>query len=309
MRSLRFGHQLAGAADGAELVARARAAEAAGFDVVHTWDHLGHEPHDWPPLTPLATIAAATERIRLCPLVLNNDFHHPVHLARELVALDRLSGGRLEVGIGAGHSAPEYAAVGRAFDPPAVRKARMAEAVAVLAELLAGRAVTHDGAHYQFEGAAVGQPTQDHVPILVGVSGRDALARAAATADIIGLTGLGRTLPDGHRHTVNWDPGRLDATIAHLCQAAGERWDQLELNALVQAVIVTDDRRVAAAELASRVEGLTTEHALEAPFVAIGTHDEIADHLLRCRDRWNISYFSARIIDDLAPVIDLVRGR
>jgi hypothetical protein len=81
----------------------------------------------------------------------------------------------------------------------------------------------------------------------------------------------------------------------------------LELNALVQAVIVTDDRRGAAQQLASRVEGLTVEDALEAPFVAIGTHDEIAEHLLACRRRWGFSSFSVREIELFAPVIERLR--
>ncbi|MBK5288790.1 MAG: LLM class flavin-dependent oxidoreductase, partial [Acidimicrobiia bacterium] len=113
-------------------MARARAAEASGFDVLHTSDHVGE---DWAPLTTLATLGAATESIRLCPLVLNNDFRHPVQLAREFVALDHLTNGRMEMGIGAGHSFTEYEAIGLRFDPPSVRKARMAESVEILRRL------------------------------------------------------------------------------------------------------------------------------------------------------------------------------
>ena len=83
-------------------------------------------------------IADCTMNLRICPLVLNNDFHHPVHLAQELASLDHLSGGRLEVGIGAGHSFTEYVAIGQHFDPPAVRKARLAESVEILRRLLDG---------------------------------------------------------------------------------------------------------------------------------------------------------------------------
>src|ERR687888_1135513 len=116
-----------------ELRSLARGAEDAGFDVISTWDHVGE---GWAPLTPLMAIADCTSRLRICPLVLNNDFHHPVHLARELASIDHLSGGRLEVGIGAGHAFTEYTAVGQTFDPPAVRKARLAEAVEILRRLL-----------------------------------------------------------------------------------------------------------------------------------------------------------------------------
>ncbi|MDQ6614426.1 MAG: LLM class flavin-dependent oxidoreductase [Actinomycetota bacterium] len=124
----------------------ARAAEAAGFDTLCTFDHLGEE---FSALAPLAAAAGWTTRIRLCPLVLNNDFHHPALLAQELASLDRLSGGRLEVGIGAGHSGPEYRAAGIRFNLPGVRKARMAESVDILRRLLDGESVTHIGPHYR----------------------------------------------------------------------------------------------------------------------------------------------------------------
>ena len=123
MRPFRFGFQLR-TDDPVEVRDQARAAEAAGFDVVCSFDHLGEHLSA---LASLAVAAACTTRIRLCPLVLNNDFHHPAFLAQELASLDRFSGGRVEVGIGAGHSFTEYAAAGVGFDPPAVRKARLAE--------------------------------------------------------------------------------------------------------------------------------------------------------------------------------------
>ena len=112
MRRFRFGFQL-GDEPADELLDRARSAEAAGFDVLHTSDHIGGQ---WAPLTTLAAIGAATTRVRLCPLVVNNDFWHPVLLAREVAALDHLTDGRVELGLGAGHSFTEYDAMGLVFD-------------------------------------------------------------------------------------------------------------------------------------------------------------------------------------------------
>jgi probable F420-dependent oxidoreductase len=253
--------------------------------------------------------ADCTTNLRICPLVLNNDFHHPVHLAQELASLDHLSGGRLEVGIGAGHSFTEYEAVGQAFDPPAVRKARLAESVEILRRLLDGETVTHEGDHYRLSNVRVLRSRQDHVPLLVGVNGKRALAHAARHADIIGLTMLGRTLEDGQRHAVRWETGRLDATVAYIREQAEDRWERLELNVLVQAVVVTSNRRAAAEEQARRSRGgLSIDDALATPFLALGTHDEIAEHLLACRDRWGISYFSVRDIASFAPVIERLRG-
>jgi len=252
-------------------------------------------------------IADCTTTLRICPLVLNNDFHHPVHLAQELASLDHLSGGRLEVGIGAGHSFTEYQAIGQHFDPPSVRKARLAESVEILRRLLDGEAVTYDGEHYHLDNVRTLRSMQEHLPLLVGVNGKTALAHAARHADIVGLTMLGRTLEDGQRHEARWEQKRIDATVNYVRDRAGERSEQIELNVLVQAVVVTDDRRKAAAQLASRVLGLSVDDALSAPFLAIGTHDEIADHLVACRDRWGISYFSVRDIDAFAPVIERLR--
>jgi probable F420-dependent oxidoreductase len=282
----------------------ARRAEAAGFDVFHTWDHV---VDGWAPLAPLLAAADCTTRLRICSLVLNNDFHHPVHLARELASIDHLSGGRLEVGIGAGHAFTEYAAMGQAFDPPAVRKARMAEAVDILRRLLDGEEVTFRGEHYQLDRVQTMRARQPRVPMLVAVNGRRALAHAARQADIIGLAMLGRTLEDGQRHEVRWAPERLDRTVAFIRDQAGARFADLELNALVQRVIVTEDRIGAARELCEQVTGLRPEDALATPFLALGTHDEIARHLLACRERWGISYFSVRELESFAPVIERLR--
>jgi len=304
VRPFRFGLQITGLIDADALRATARAAEAAGFDVVHTSDHVGD---GWAPLTPLLAMADATAHIRVCPLVLNNDFHHPVHLAREIAAIDHLSGGRVELGIGAGHAFTEYGAIGAHFDPPATRKARLAEAVVLLRRLLDGDEVTYAGHSYQLDRVRTMRARQERLPILVGVNGKEALAHAAKHADVIGLTMLGRTLEDGQRHSVRWQPDRLDRTVAHVYAEAGPRVDSIELNALVQTVIVTPERHAAAAKVAERIDGLSTADALTTPFLAIGTHDEIAAHLLECRRRWGISYFSVREVDGFAPVIDRIR--
>ena len=303
MRPFRFGFQVR-QASADELRTLARDAEAAGFDVISTWDHV---VDGWAPLAPLLAMADCTTRLRICPLVLNNDFHHPVHLARELASIDQLSGGRLELGIGAGHAFTEYAAIGQPFDPPAVRKARLAEAVEILRRLLDGEEVTFAGEHYRLERVRTLRARQQRVPILVAVNGRTALAHAARHADIIGLAMLGRTLEDGQRHEVRWQADRLDRTVAFLRDQAGERSAAPELNALVQAVVITNDRPGAARELTRQVVGLTVEDALATPFLALGTHDEIAEHLLACRRRWGISYVTVRELGAFAPVIERLK--
>ena len=303
MRPFRFGYQST-SADVAEVARTARAAEAAGFDVFQVGDHVGTELS---PFVALAAAAAATSTIRIGPLVLNNDLRHPVAVAQEVATLDRVSEGRVELGLGAGHSFPEYAAIGLAFDAPAVRKARLAEALEILRPLLQGRTVDYAGTHYRVAGAQTLTPVQTHLPLLVGVNGRTALAHAARHADTVALTMLGRTLEDGQHHEMRWEAERLDSTIDHIRAAAGDRWPQLELHALVQAVVVTDTRSSVAEDLSGQV-AMPTSDVLATPFLCFGTHEEMADHLLACRARWGISYFTVRDIEGFAPVMALVRS-
>ncbi len=302
VRPFRFGFQFT-SADAAEVAPSARAAETAGFDVFQVADHIGAQPT---PLVALAAAAAATSTIGLGTLVLNNDLRHPVVVAQEVATLDQLSGGRVELGLGAGHSFTEYAAIGLAFDPPRVRKERLAEAVEILRALLDGEVVQYEGTHYAVVGAQTLRPAQAHVPLLVGVNGRAALAHAARHADTVALTMLGRTKEDGQHHHVRWESGRLDATVEWVWGAAGGRADDLELHALVQAVVVTDDRLAAAEALATETETSPAD-LLVTPFLCLGTPEEMARHLLACRERWGISYFSVRDVEAFAPVMRLVR--
>jgi probable F420-dependent oxidoreductase len=283
----------------------ARDAEAAGFDVFQVGDHLGDGVS---PLLTLAAAAAVTERIEVGTLVLNNDLRHPVVLAQELATLDRASGGRLEVGIGAGHSFTEYQAAGVPFDPPAVRKQRLAESVEILRSLLDGSPTTVRGRHYTVENATVPRPARAHVPMLVGVNGKTALVHAAGRADIVAPTMLGRTLPDGQHHEARWEAARLDETVGWVRDTAVSRGRSVALHALVQAVVVTEDRGGVAEEIAAR-QGMAVDDVLATPFLCLGTHDEIADHILDCRRRWGIEYYTVRVVEEFAPVIARLRQR
>ena len=302
MRPFRFGYQArGGTAD--ELRAQARAAEAAGFDVIHTYDHLSPQ---WSPTLPLLAMAEVTTTLRVCPLVINNDFHHPALMAAEYANLDHLTGGRVELGIGAGHSFTEYAAMGLKFDPAKVRKARLAEAIEIIRGLLDGETVTYSGEHYQLDGVRTMRSLQERLPIMAGVNGPTALAHAARHADCIGLMMLGRTLEDGQSHEVRWEASRLDDTVAYVRTHAAGR--DVELNALVQVVQITDDRDGALRELMAELPSLAYDDAAATPFLAYGTHDEIAAHLLQCRARWGINYYSVRSIDEFQPVIERLRA-
>jgi probable F420-dependent oxidoreductase len=300
-RKVRFGFQISGD-HATDPIAAARRAEELGFDVVTTSDHVG--PPRISPMVALAAIASATSRIRLGTFVLNNDMRNPVQLAWEAVSLDRISGGRFELGLGAGHTPQEYSATGLPLDTPAARKNRLIESVRVIRRLVDGETVDFDGEHVHIRGAEVGRSVQDRLPILVGGNGARLLGAAGELADIVGLQGLGRTLEDGHTHDVNWSTAHLDNQLDQVRIGAGDRFDGIEFNALAQVVTITDDRDAALAEACEWVGDLSIADAAQIPYLLIGSVDEIVEHIHMCRDRWGISYFVVRALDDFAPILD-----
>ncbi len=296
-----FGVQLR-VADPAGAANAAREAEALGYDVVLVADHVGS---DWSPLLCLSAAAASTERIRLGTFVLNACLYNPLLLARDVATLDHLSGGRVELGLGAGHTPAEFAATGTPFTAAVERKSLLADMVEVVRRLVDGETVDHHGAHFSLTTASTKRARQDQLPILVGGSGAGLLSHAARHADIVGFTGLGRTLPDGHTHAARFQPGVLDEQVALVRTAAAGR--PVELNVLVQHVEVTDDRVAAAEALAAEVEDLTVEDALTTPFLALGTADQIAEQFRRAAVRWGISYLVVREAVAFAPVLERLR--
>ena len=302
-RPLRIGHQLSARIEG-DPVAGALRAEVMGFDIVLVADHVGP---GWAPMSTLAAIASVTERIRLGTLVMNNDMRNPVQLAWEASTLDRLSGGRFELGLGAGHTPSEYDTTGVERSAPAARKRRLAESIEIIRGLLDGEVVDHVGEHYRIEHARIDPAGQEHLPILVGGNGAALLTHAGRHADIVGLQGLGRTREDGHSHEVKWSTRHLDEQIGQVRIGAGARFDEIEFNALVQVVQITDDREAALAEVVDHVDGLTMDDADSTPYLLIGSVDEIVQHMLTCNERWGISYFVVRELDDFEPVLQAFR--
>lgn len=307
----RFGLQVARASTRAELAEAARRAEDLGFDILQVPDHL---LDTLPPLLPLVTAADATTTLRVGTLVLNNDLRHPAVLAREAAAVDLLSDGRFELGIGAGHAEPEYRSIGLPFDRPPVRVERLVEALAVLDRLLRGDEVTHAGRHYRFEGHRSHPPPvqRPRPPILVGTGNRTLLAAAAPVADVIGLTGSGRTNPDGQTHEpTGFPPAQVEERITIVRQASGDRGPAApQLHVLVQAVIETSDRAGSAERLARAFPPLTPEDVLGSPFVLLGTVEEMARDLRDRRERFGIAYLTVRAEarEAIAPVVAGLAG-
>jgi probable F420-dependent oxidoreductase len=239
-------------ADGRSLAERARRAEAIGIDVLVIPDHLIEQ---LAPIPAMATIAAATERLRIAAFVFNNELRHPAVLAQDLASLDVLSGGRLEVAIGAGWNEPEFAAIGIPFEPVGTRVARLTESIAVLKGCFGPGPFSFAGEHYTItDYDAHPKPVQQpYPPFFIGGGGRRLLTLAGREAQIVGLAP--RLLPG-----VIGDPRSItlaatEEKIGWVREAAGDRFGELELNVYpsMSPIIVTDAARRELDELAERL--------------------------------------------------------
>lgn len=310
MKPFRFGVNALSAGSRAEWAAKARKLEDMGYWILSVPDHLTEM---LAPMPALVAAAAATTRLRVGTNVLNNDLRHPVLVAREAATVDLLTDGRLQLGLGAGYMRSEYEQAGLSYDPGRTRVERLAEAVAIIKQLLAGETVSLVGRHYRVADHAIHpRPVQrPHPPILIGGNGPQLLTLAAREADIVGLTGItfrrGGTEPD----LAGCRADAVDERVRLIKDAAGIRGEQLELNALVQRVLVTDARRRAAAELAQgRWSQLSPDEILESPYVLIGTVDQMVDDLKARRARWGISNYAIHEphLEALAPVVERLAG-
>ena len=311
-RPFRFGVSVHGSKSGAEWRDIARQVEASGYSTLLLPDHLGDQLS---PIPALAAAADATSTLRIGSLVFDNDFRHPVMLAREAATLDVLSGGRLELGVGAGWLKPEYEQAGIPFEPARVRIARMEEAIQIVKGLFADGPVDFAGQYYTIAGLeGFPKPVQrPHPPLHVGGGGRYLLSVAAREADIIGF--IPRARPDGQGQDImDATPEALEQKIAWVREAAGERFADLELGILVAQVFTTEDREQAAQFIATTLAAgynVSTAQILQAPYLLIGSIDQICEDLQVRRERYGISYISVfeQSLEALTPVIARLAGQ
>jgi probable F420-dependent oxidoreductase len=256
-----------------------------GFDVLLLPDHLGMMS----PFPPLASAAAISDRLRLGVQVTNVCLWNPAMLARDAATVDLVSGGRLELGLGAGHAKEEFEAAGIPYERPGRRVDVLEATVPVVRDLLAGRTITVSEPLHM-DSCNLGLPApQAPTPIMVGGNGNRVLQVAATQADIVGLVGF--TAGTGRMHTnlshFTWD-GLADR-IAHVRHAAGDRFAGLELSVLVQRVAITDDRPGAIAEFIGNAS-IPLGVVADSPFVLAGTADHVAEQLTQLRDEHGVTY-------------------
>lgn len=318
MRPFRFlGAAATGPCDAATLTATARRAEAMGYSGLVLPDHLMGQHA---PIPVLATVAAVTERLRIGTFVFNAGLRHPAVLAQDLASLDVLSGGRLEIGIGAGWNRPEHDAIGLPFDPAGVRIARLDEAVTVLEGCFGDGPFSFSGDHFTIT-EHDGQPKplqRPHPPLFIGGGGRRLLALAARRAQIVGLAP--RLLPGDQREPKpdarSFTAAATEQKVAWIREAAGDRFDELELNTYPSGApaLITDNARAEAARIADRLRAasgmeITEDEVLDSPHVFVGSLDALTEKVVSLRERFGISSIMTGDIDELAPLVERLAGR
>jgi probable F420-dependent oxidoreductase len=314
-RPFRFGMQAARVNEPAEWLALARFAEDSGYSSLMIPDHLGRLST----FPALMAAASATERIKLSTYVLNQDWRPPAILAQEAASVQLLTGGRLELGIGAGWAKHEYAQAGIQYDGARTRVERFGEYLHVVKGILNAQApFSFSGRFFQIDGF---QPQPGYAtppPILVGGGSPRILGISGQLADIISIST--RASADGRVDMPNIRLAAVENKLRFICEAAEDRFDDIELNMTVRDVRVTDDRRAAACALLDEwsrsrmlayVEDVTVDDILSSPHEAIGTVQQIVEQFEVARERWGIAYLEVSSTDHeaIAPIMAALAGR
>ena len=307
MRAFRFAVTASHARSADAWVALARRAEELGYSAMLVPDHLGQQLS---PIAALAMAAAATRSLRVGGFVFANDFRHPLMLAREAATLDFLSNGRLELGLGAGWRTADYRQLGMTYDAPGRRIDRLAESSGLVKRLLAGETVSHAGRHYQLGSARIWpRPIQQpHPPIIMGGGGPRMLRLAAREADIVGF--IPQFSSRGRPILTDVSEAALDRKVAIVREAAGERFERLELNLfVVDAGLIGSGEPVARSVLAAAK--VASVGLVGSPYFLYGTLPALRERLERRRERSAISYYAIRqgSMEAMAPLVEALAGR
>src|SRR3954468_5684952 len=282
----------------------ARRSEAQGYDVLLVTDHMGAQ---LAPIPAMMAAADATERLRIGSFVFSNDYRNLVMLAKEIATIDVISGGRVELGIGAGWSVPDYKQMGISYDAPAVRVARLEEAVPLLDRLLREDVVSHTGTYYSLREARIlPRPVQKpRPPFMIGGGGARVLKLAASHAEIVGfapsLDARGRPRPR------SLTMGGLRERVKRFDKHAAAR--DVEKNIWLFDAGVSDNARSfrrAAATIAKR----GANALVRSPFMLYGTRASLRSLIRDMREELGISYIAVpgQAMDEFATLVQELRG-
>jgi probable F420-dependent oxidoreductase len=286
----------------------ARQIESLGYAALYLPDHFTDQLG---PIAALMAAADATTTLRVGSLVFDNDYRHPVVLAKEAATLDLLSDGRFDLGLGAGWLASDYEQAGIQLDAAGIRISRMEEALQIIKGLFAGGSFSFAGEHYtvkDIEGSPV--PVQKpHPPIVLGGGGRRMLRLAAREADIVNIN---FDLREGRvsRNLVRTGlAAATDEKVAWIKEAAGDRLEDIELSVTIFVANLTGDRESAATAMAAGL-GAEASDVLDLPHFLIGSVDDLVEDLVRRRDRYGISYVivPGEVAEMFGPVVARLAG-
>ena len=309
LRPFRFGIQASSASSATAWLDLARRAEANGYSCLTMPDHFTDQLAPVPALT---AAAAATTTLRIGALVWDNDYKHPVVLAKELATMDLLSEGRLEIGLGAGWMISDYEQAGMPYDPAPVRIDRFVEGLEIIKRSMGGEKFSFAGTHYRIDGYA-GRPLpvqRPCPPILVGGGGKRELGIAGRQADIVGINGTMHEGRIGPGTLATMTAEAVDAKVGFVRAAAGSRMADIEMNIRIFMCSVTDDRAKALIDLAAGL-GQPTGLLESTPFALLGSPAKMVEDLLARRERWGFSYIivGPEEVDSFAPVVAELAGR
>ena len=265
-RGFRFGVQVSKETSARGWAELARRAEGAGYDVFTMPDHFTDQ---LAPIPALMAAADATTKLRIGALVFDNDYKHPVVLAKELATMDLLSDGRVEIGLGAGWMMSDYEEAGIPYDSPKVRIDRFIEGVAVIRGAMADGPFSFSGDHYNitnYNGQP--KPVQKRPPLLIGGGGKRVLSYAAREADIIGIHGTMTAGVVGPEALATMTAESVDEKVAIVAAAGAHRLNDIEMNIRTFFVKVTDDR-AKALEHALACKRVVIEEFLNGPEISL----------------------------------------
>lgn len=308
VKPFRFGIQASTAPDRRSWVDLAKRAENLGYSALTMPDHFTDQ---LAPMPALMSAADATTTLRIGALVWDNDYKHPVVFAKEIATMDVLSGGRVELGIGAGWMRTDYDQAGIDYDEPKVRIDRMIEAVSVIRGCMASGPFSYSGSHYRITDYD-GQPKplqQPHPPLLIGGGGPRMLRYAAREADIVGINPTLTAGAVGPEAIANMTAEAVDEKVAIVRQAGAHRLDAIEFNIRAFLVNVTDDRD-GAIDMLTKAMGVSPDMVRNSPFALIGPPEQLIEDLLARRERWGFSYVivGGEDVDKFAPVVAALAG-
>lgn len=309
-RPFRFAAMTNNAESGSEFLERVRQVEAMGYTQLAMVDHFNLS---YAPVPSLTAAALTAPSLRVLATVFDNDYRNPVLLAKEMATLDQLSGGRVDVGIGAGWTKSDYDQSGVRYDPPGVRISRMVEGLEIMKGFWSGEPFNFSGEHYEIEDLR-GYPApvqKPHPPVYIGGGGKRMLSIAAREADIIGVHV--RFGPEAALTAEDATREAMVEKMGWIRDAAGDRYDNIEFALLLFTAKVTSSSSETEAEasaIAGRL-GISVEAVMASPYYHVGSEDEMAENLEDLRETFGVNHFaiSGASVDSFAPVAKRLAGR